>query len=263
MPLESEPGDLRGQGVTELAGPDDDEPRVRNFRHDARRGVEQVLLALVRHQRRDVADDRRAVRQPELPVHVERRELGNAFDVDALVDDDGPSRRDAVVDQHAANRVGRAQEAVHPPVFPARQRIAADVKVDAPRRREKRAAPAGERDGRRGQGQRVRIVCVHDVRSEPAQEPGQPPRGAQIQLAGRGQGNEIRPAGRAAVQLTPRVGDERGPLAGGAQAGDGQANLLLAPAPGPGRIDMQGEHSYRRSGVPCSAARCCSSASRT
>ena len=100
VPLEAQPGDLRGQRAVKLSRADDHEARVRNLPHHARRGVEQVPLALVRHQRRDVADDRRALRQPEFPVHVERRQPGDAVDVDPLVDDDGSSCRHPVVDQH-------------------------------------------------------------------------------------------------------------------------------------------------------------------
>ena len=39
-------------------------------RDDERGRIDEVPLSLVRHERRDVADDRRAVRQPELGVRI-------------------------------------------------------------------------------------------------------------------------------------------------------------------------------------------------
>ena len=54
-----------------LAG--DDEARVGHLADDQRGGLDRVALALVRHQRGDVADDRRAVRQPEFLVQLAAR----------------------------------------------------------------------------------------------------------------------------------------------------------------------------------------------
>ena len=46
--------------LAQLAFAEDDEPRVRHLAHDEVRGLDEMALALVRHERGDVADDRRA-----------------------------------------------------------------------------------------------------------------------------------------------------------------------------------------------------------
>ena len=52
--------------LAQLAFAEDDEARVGHLLHDEMRGVDQVALSLVRHERGDVADDRRraAARTP-------------------------------------------------------------------------------------------------------------------------------------------------------------------------------------------------------
>ena len=57
-----------------------------NWRSDERGGLHQVPLALVGHERTDVADDGRAVRQPELRVQVCPGCRVDVTEVDALVD---------------------------------------------------------------------------------------------------------------------------------------------------------------------------------
>ena len=52
--------DLALEGVAQLALAENHEPRVGNFADDQMRGVDEMALALVRHERRDIADDRRA-----------------------------------------------------------------------------------------------------------------------------------------------------------------------------------------------------------
>ena len=59
--------------LAQLALAENDEPRVGHLLDDQVRGLDEVPLALVRHERRDVADDRRVMRQPERLVHVDRR----------------------------------------------------------------------------------------------------------------------------------------------------------------------------------------------
>ena len=58
--LEMVLADLPLELLAQLAFAEDDEPRVGHLLHDEMRGLDQVALALVRHQRGDVADDRRA-----------------------------------------------------------------------------------------------------------------------------------------------------------------------------------------------------------
>ena len=64
--------DLLLEALAQLAFAEDDEARVGHLLHHEVRGVDQMALPFVRHERRDVADDRRAVRQPERLVHVDR-----------------------------------------------------------------------------------------------------------------------------------------------------------------------------------------------
>ena len=87
--------------LAQLAFAEDDEARVRQLADDQVRGLDQMALALVRHERGDVADDRRVVRQPERLVHVDGRRREHVLDVDALVDGDRPLGRHAV--GHAAS----------------------------------------------------------------------------------------------------------------------------------------------------------------
>ena len=92
----------------------DHEPRVRHLAHDERRRLDQVPLALVRHQRGDVADDRRAVRQPELLVQLRgRRPRRRARDRCLRWTVTARARRTPSATQHLADRLRRADEAVH------------------------------------------------------------------------------------------------------------------------------------------------------
>ena len=114
--------------------------------HDQMRGFDQMPLALVRHQRGDVADDRRVMRQPERLVHVDRRRREDVLDVDAFVHRDRPLRGHAVGDQHLADRFGRGDEAVDLPMLPSRERVASDESRRGARRRAPAPAPATPSD---------------------------------------------------------------------------------------------------------------------
>ena len=96
VPLEAEVPDLPLERVVQLALADDDESHVGQLANDARRGGDQVALPLVRRQRGDVADDWRAVRQPERRMRVHARLFVDEVDVDAVMDDVDPVARDAV-----------------------------------------------------------------------------------------------------------------------------------------------------------------------
>ena len=152
--------------LAQLAFAEHDEARVGNFLDDEVGRFYQVALPFVRHERGDVADHRRAMRQPERLVHVHRRRGGDVLDVDAFMNGDGPIRRHSIRQEQAADRVRRRDEAVDLPVFPPRERIALQVEVDAARRDERRRAAARrraerQRDARHRDG--VRIVRVDDV----------------------------------------------------------------------------------------------------
>ena len=54
--------------------------------------------------------------------------------------------------------------------------------------------------------------------------------------------NQLEPFGGAPAQLAVGMRDERRALAERAQAVDGQQHLVLAAAPGPRGVDVEGEH---------------------
>jgi hypothetical protein len=85
------------------------------------RGLDQVALAFVGDERRDVADYRRLVREPERLVHVHSRHRCHVIDVDALVHRGDAIRGDAVRQEHLPNRLGGGDETVDLPMLPSRQ----------------------------------------------------------------------------------------------------------------------------------------------
>src|SRR5690242_15667989 len=89
-------------------------------------------LALVRHERSDVADNRRMMRKPELPVEIRGLRAFNPIDIDAFVNSDGSRSRNAVPDQHLSNRVRRADETINLTILPPRQRVATEMKINPP-----------------------------------------------------------------------------------------------------------------------------------
>ena len=182
--------------LAQLAFAEHDEARVGNFLDDEVGRFYQVALPFVRHERGDVADHRRAMRQPERLVHVHRRRGGDVLDVDAFMNGDGPIRRHSIRQEQAADRVRRRDEAVDLPVFPPRERIALQVEVDAARRDERRRAAARrraerQRDARHRDG--VRIVRVDDVGLQPFDDAREPPRRREVHFGARGQRDELEP----------------------------------------------------------------------
>ena len=99
----------------------------------------------------------------------------------------------------------------------------------------------------------VRIVRVNDVGLEPLDDAREAPRRRQVHLGARRNRNQLESFAGAAPQLAVGVRDERGPMADRAQAVDGQQHLILAAAPRPRRVDVEGEHvrvlGVRRSGA--------------
>ena len=96
--------------AAQLTLAEDHEARIGHVAQHERRGVDQVPLTLVGHQRADVADDRRVRRQPERRVHAGRLDVRDALDVDAFVHRHDLRGRDAVGAQDARNRVGGGDE---------------------------------------------------------------------------------------------------------------------------------------------------------
>ena len=117
--LEMPIANLALERMPQLALAGNHEPGIRDLTDDDGGGVDQVPLSLVRDERGHVPDDRRVPRQPELLVQVARRRGVDALEIDPFVDHDGPGRRHAIGDQHRADGLGDADEAVHLPVLPA------------------------------------------------------------------------------------------------------------------------------------------------
>ena len=136
MFLEMQTLDLPLEGSFQLALADDQKARVRDaLQHEGRR-VDEVALPFVWDERCHIADNRRLVREPELLVHVQRRRSTDALEVDPVIDEDRAVGRDPVRDQHRSDLGGDADEAFDLPIFPARERVLADVEVDTPRGQE-------------------------------------------------------------------------------------------------------------------------------
>jgi hypothetical protein len=89
----------------------------------------------------------------------------------------------------------------------------------------------------------VRIVRVHDLRFHLAHDPRQLPRRRQVDFVTRNKRDEIGAFGRAAIELSFRVGDEHGPVPERAQTQNGQEDLVLSAAPGTCGVDVEGEHN--------------------
>jgi len=109
--------------LAELAFTQDDEARVRHLPDDELRGLDQVTVPFVRHQRGDVADDRRAVGQPEGLVDVDGRGRQHMVDVNALVHRHRTVGWHAVADEHPPDGFRGGDEAVDLPVLPAENEL--------------------------------------------------------------------------------------------------------------------------------------------
>ena len=103
---------------SQLTIADDDESRVWDLTHRNRGGVDQMMLTLVRHERRDVPDDRRLGWQVERGPHVRWLQSDNPFDVNAFVDDGDLAAWDAVGDEPVADHAAVGDEPVHLRVGP-------------------------------------------------------------------------------------------------------------------------------------------------
>ena len=128
------------------------------------------------------------------------------------------------------------------------------------------ACGGAERQRERRHGDAVRVVRVDDVRLQPLDDARQPPGRRQVHLGARRERDELEAFGGAAAQLAVRMRDERGPMPDLAQAVHGQQHLVLAAAPGPGGVDVEGEHQgsgLRGSGFEVQGSSSSSSEPRT
>ena len=92
----------------------------------------------------------------------------------------------------------------------------------------------------------MRVVRVNHVRREPFDDAGETPRRREIYFRSGSERNQLEPFGGAPAQLAVGVRDERRTMAERSKAVDGQQDLVLAAAPRPGGINVEGEHLWRR-----------------
>ncbi len=158
--------------LAQLAFTQNDEARVRHLPDDEVRGLDQVTVPFVRHQRGDIADDRRAVGQPECLVDVDGRRRQHMVDVDALVHRHRAVGWHAVADEHPPDGFRGGDEAVDLPVLPAGERIALEMKIHAAGR-DKRGCGGGRPEGQRERRHcdAVRVVRVNDVGLQALDDP--------------------------------------------------------------------------------------------
>jgi len=171
------------------------------------------------------------------------------LDVDPLMDGCRARGGHAVGDEHLSDGFRRRNEAVDLALFPARQRVAAEVKVDPARGNECRRPATRAFDGRRGhrQGERrhrhpMRVMGVNDVGPEPPDHSRKSPGRGQVHLGARRDWDQIQPFGRAAAELAVGMRNQSGAMPDRSQAVDGQQDLVLSAAPGSRRVDMEREH---------------------
>ena len=73
----------------------------------------------------------------------------------------------------------------------------------------------------------------------------EPPRRGEVHLGARRDRDEVQPFGGAAPELAVGMRDQRGAMPDRSQAVHGQQHLVLSAAPGPRRVDVEGEHRSR------------------
>ena len=105
MFLEAEVADLRFERRPQFAVAEDDELGIGHGAAHPGHGLDEELLALVRHERGHVHEHRRSVREPELLAQVGGGDVVHALHVDAVVYDGDPRARDAVGGQDVGNRL--------------------------------------------------------------------------------------------------------------------------------------------------------------
>ena len=89
----------------------------------------------------------------------------------------------------------------------------------------------------------MRIVGVNDQRLPLPDDPRQFPCRREVHFVARRERDEIRALRRPAIQLTLGVRHQDRLVAERAEPQNGQEDLVLSAAPGPGGVDVEGEHS--------------------
>lgn len=84
---------------------------------------------------------------------------------------------------------------------------------------------------------------MDNLRSDLTNDARQFPGGREVHLAPRSKRDEIGALHRAAIELSLAVRDEHGAMSLGTETKDGQEDLVLSAAPGPGGVDVEREHS--------------------
>ena len=110
------------------------------------------------------------------------------------------------------------------------------------RRAATRAGRVGGRRDREGRGRRghaVRVVGVHDIGLEIADDPRQPPRGGHVHFVSSGERHDLHVGGQAAAQFAVGVADHDHAMAAGTEPASGQQDLVLAASPTARRVDLK------------------------
>ncbi len=167
MTLEVFVTDVLLECVPQFAVADDHESRIGDLTHRERRRIDQIVLSLVRHQGRNVADDRCLRREEEGGAHVRGLQSLDAVDVHAFVDDGDLCAWHAVGDETIADDAAVGDEPVHLCIGPSRKRRVLQSEFCSSRGDEHRLR-LGLGDGQRSRCHRhgKRIVGVDDVRLE-------------------------------------------------------------------------------------------------
>src|SRR5689334_17322539 len=203
-------------------------------------------MALLLRQRANRAHERRVRRQPQLGVNVQRRLGLHEADIDPFVNRDDAGRVDAVADEHLVDRLGGGNEPIDLMVLPPRKCMLFEMKGHAPRRHERRAERGGaERQRKRREGDRMRVVGMNDLGVELSDDARQLPAGVKVDFGTRSQADKVVSFGRTPRKLSLRMSDEYRPVTVLAKTEYGQQHLTLAAAPRTRCVEVKGEHSRK------------------
>src|SRR6185369_4513994 len=109
----------------------DHESHVGQLLHDEMSGFDEMTLPFVRHERPDSTHNEGMMRKEECLVNVHRRHCDNLLNVDSLVYRDDVRLGYSISHEHRADGVGRRDETVDLSVFPARERVAFEMEINA------------------------------------------------------------------------------------------------------------------------------------
>ena len=247
VPLEMLVVDLPLERLAQFAVADDHEPRVGHLAHDERRRLDQVVVALVRHQRRHVADDRRVRRQVELAAWT------FAAGMRTMRSTSTPSCTIVILARGMPSATSRSRMATLLAMKQSTceyfQRENELCAIGDSIRRDARSGGfgVGESDRQRGGGHRdgVRVVRVNHVGRQLLEDARQPPGGREVDLAARRERDQVVALAHPPQQLAFGMRDERRAMAERAQSQHGVQHLALAAPPAARRVYVKGEHRQR------------------